>query len=99
AERSVYADSGPEPADEQNRLIVELRAVCAGAGQQTLGNFGERTAGMRGEFLPHPRKPQLAVLCVEHLDETVRDQREKIAGLPADRVRVEDSALEHPDRQ
>jgi hypothetical protein len=35
-----------EPADEQNRLIVELRTMRARSGQQPLGDLGERTVGL-----------------------------------------------------
>lgn len=76
-------------ADEQHGLIVELRTMRARAGQELLGDLGQRTVGVRGEHFPRPGQPELAILRVEHFEEAVGHEREQVARLPVDRLRVE----------
>ena len=55
-------------------------------GEQSLGDLDERTIAVGHEYLLGPLQPQLAILRVEHFEQSVGDERQAITRLPVDRL-------------
>ena len=66
-------------------------------GQQALGDFGKWPLAVRDEQLLGPRQPELVILRVEHFEQAIGYERQQIAGLPIDGLRLERRVGEHAD--
>ena len=73
-------------ANEQQRLIVELRAMLPRPGHQAFCDVDEWTIAVCDQHLLRPRQPQLPILRVEHFEQSVGDERQAITRLPVDRL-------------
>jgi hypothetical protein len=75
-------------ADQQNGLVVELSAGLPWSGKQALGDVGQWPIGHRSQGGLDPLESQLAILGIEHFDESVCQQSEDIPGQTVDRCDV-----------
>jgi DNA-binding response OmpR family regulator len=86
-------------ANQQQRLVVELRAVGACAAKQAVGDRRQGPMVVGREDLFRPVEAELSVLVVEHLDDAVRQERKEVARLRVDGLRSEGGPVEHAHRE
>ena len=71
--------SSSSSPDQQQRLVVDLRAVSVRLRDERVGDFAQRTIAGASQHRFHRVEPQFAILAIEDLGHSVGDEREEIA--------------------